>query len=972
MALIQTVASGNWSDPSIWDAGVVPGDGDTVIINAEHTVTIDQDLTIGDGTAGCIAIDIYGKLLYDASVDRVLNLKGSIVIRSDGVLDWSAWSTTTNKLTVTIYSSSTDIYGIACLNGGTLKIIGYQTFNDYTEYTAKLAQDAVSGDTQIVLNAEKPKWKVGDKIVIGTNAGTYTIYAAAGACEVRTITAISGTTITLDSALTNDYHKAGAYVVNMYRNIQFYVNDPNYTSFIFAENLIPANRDNVIIKNVYIKNFGVNNFYGKIGGLILPHEGGAILFSENRSYPVYSVHESYGVIQFVVLDCDIYNFSYNFIAVSRSSGSNYKNIITDIVAISTLVSGYASEKQAILASHNTIIRDVYAFGIAWAKWGAISSTAYAAVRLMGAYSNETYERIVANGVTKYQITGGFSWQTTCGVVGHSLYSYRTEYYFGTFKDCESIDNETGIMVDSGCTVINFKAKGCYGAIRTQGGYNVVFKNPEITNCQYCVVNAFEGSAYIYDPVVDGGTGNWTELEINPIETEAQFVTIDRLNGDNTKYFMRFAHGYYTIETTVVRTSGTYVVKMIPSSDVKELIWRFKIPVKANYPVAVLGYLRKTADYTSGYLPRIVLYGAGIPETESVMEDVTDQWSLVMVAGTPTRDGWAIVDVKCKGTSGTVYVADLVVATTQINVADAKYWSEGTIPVIVSTGLAGAIDVWNVPVLGLTVDGSIGKMFKEHDGILNRETIVKSDSTIKVRFKSKSGNAVKIYVYKPDGTEVVSGAPMTEVGTTGIYYYDLIFDTIWGTGDFLIKCVDETVDVEDSMTITVVTKVVTDLPTADEIDTKLSGAHGSGSWKSTTPADIWSYPDRELTNPDNYKADVSDLAKESTVQEIRAKTDKLQFNADNDVKATLDGEKVSLDTDTENLIRIILGLVQHNYRLFNTTYTTINGRKKLTSATVKIYNTKEDCDNDNNPIKTYTLEIQYDNDGYVIDYKSKEV
>lgn len=807
MALIQSIASGNWSDPSIWDTGTVPGDGDTVIINAGHTVVIDQDLTIGDGSAGCIAIDIYGTLKYDVSANRILNLKGSIVVRSGGVLDWSDWANTTNELKVTIYSSATDIYGIACLDGGTLKIIGRQVFNDYTEYTAKLAQDAVSGDTQIVIDSPKPKWKVGDKIVIGTNAGTYTIYAAGGACEIRTITAISGTTITLDSPLTNDYHKAGAYVVNMYRNVQFYVNDPNYTSFIFAENLTPENRDNVIIKNVYIKNFGVNNFYGKIGGLLLPRMGGAILFCRNKSYPVFSLPDdaSYGVIQFVVLDCDIYNFSYNFIAVSRSNDSNYKNIITDIVAISTLASGYASEKQAVLASHNTIIRDIYAFGITWARWGAISSTAYAAVRLWAAFSNETYERIVANGVTKYQITGGFNYQTTCGVVGHKIYSYRTENYFGTFKDCESIDNETGIMPDSGCTIINYKAKGCYGAIRTQGGYNVVFKNPEITNCQYCVVNAFEGSAYIYDPVVDGGTGNWTELEINPIETEAQFIAIDRLNGDNTKYFMKFAHGYYTIETNVVRTPGKYAVKMVPQSDTKELIWRFKIPVKANYPVAVIGYLRKTADYTSTYLPRIVLYGAGIPETESVMEDVTDEWSLVMAAGTPTRDGWAIVEVRCKGTSGTVYVADLVVATTQINVADAKYWVDGTIPVIVSTGLAGAIDIWNVPVIGLTVGGSIGKMIRVHSGILNRETMVKTGSTVKIKFRSESGDTVKIYVYKPDGTEVVSGEPMSEFGSTGIYLYDLTFNTAWGTGDFLIRCVDEDIGIEDCITITVLSE-----------------------------------------------------------------------------------------------------------------------------------------------------------------------
>jgi|GEM_PF-5023072 len=76
-------------------------------------------------------------------------------------------------------------------------------------------------------------------------------------------------------------------------------------------------------------------------------------------------------------------------------------------------------------------------------------------------------------------------------------------------------------------------------------------------------------------------------------------------------------------------------------------------------------------------------------------------------------------------------------------------------------------------------------------------------------------------------------------------------------------------------------------------------------------------------------------------------------------------------DIKNMIRIILGLVQHNYRLFNTVYTIVAGRKKLTSATIKIYNTKEDCENDINPIKIYTLSIEYDDDGYVIDYKCIE-
>ena len=47
--------------------------------------------------------------------------------------------------------------------------------------------------------------------------------------------------------------------------------------------------------------------------------------------------------------------------------------------------------------------------------------------------------------------------------------------------------------------------------------------------------------------------------------------------------------------------------------------------------------------------------------------------------------------------------------------------------------------------------------------------------------------------------------MAEAGTTGLYTYDLTFDTAWGTGDFLIKCVDEDEEIEDSMTVTVLSE-----------------------------------------------------------------------------------------------------------------------------------------------------------------------
>lgn len=113
-------------------------------------------------------------------------------------------------------------------------------------------------------------------------------------------------------------------------------------------------------------------------------------------------------------------------------------------------------------------------------------------------------------------------------------------------------------------------------------------------------------------------------------------------------------------------------------------------------------------------------------------------------------------------------------------------------------------IWQLDALDYTLD-DIYTFLKGGYGILNRETLHKTGSAIKVRFKSKSGDTCKVYVYKPDGTEVVSGAGMTEMGTTGIYYYDLTLNSDWGTGEFLIKCVDEDEGIEDSITITVLSE-----------------------------------------------------------------------------------------------------------------------------------------------------------------------
>ncbi|GIV50772.1 MAG: hypothetical protein KatS3mg038_1411 [Candidatus Kapaibacterium sp.] len=108
MADVYAISDGNWSDPTIWNSGVVPGTADNVWLNGK-IITLDQDISVasisseGNTTLGTIAA---GKLI--ANTNRTINVAGNI---SHGgttrLLEIGRFGQTVNLSAQNIYSSVT-------------------------------------------------------------------------------------------------------------------------------------------------------------------------------------------------------------------------------------------------------------------------------------------------------------------------------------------------------------------------------------------------------------------------------------------------------------------------------------------------------------------------------------------------------------------------------------------------------------------------------------------------------------------------------------------------------------------------------------------------------------------------------------------------------------------------------------------------------------------------------------------------
>lgn len=222
------VNDGRWSNPSTWSNGKIPDGNARVVIGEEvdvlydvksdarlKTVRIDGSLTFAPNKDTQIVVDTLvnapsGTLRIGTAENPIQSDKmARIIIADNGPIDikWDPQQLSRGVIS----HGAVEIYG-----------------QEKTSHL-KLANDAMAGDTKLVLSALPENWQVGDSIVLTATHlvpdkwnGKEMVWQGTQDEEL-TIAAINGKTITLDRPLQHNHDTPNgdlkAYVANYSRNV---------------------------------------------------------------------------------------------------------------------------------------------------------------------------------------------------------------------------------------------------------------------------------------------------------------------------------------------------------------------------------------------------------------------------------------------------------------------------------------------------------------------------------------------------------------------------------------------------------------------------------------------------------------------------------------------------------------------------------------------------------------------------------
>lgn len=368
MPTITSAQSGLASAAATWVGGIVPAEGDKVIIAAGHVVEIDGTYTWGDNsvttTIPNAAINVSGTLKASRSANSSLTCKGLLLNNVNATIDYG---TPTDRIPngitadLILNKATTPAH-----REGLRQVPPTTTTQDFWLYfcgatprrrNCFLAANAAAGQNQLVLDGAACNWEIGDTVVLFPTTNN----SSNDEREIKVVQAVSGNTITLTTNLSY-LHIAGSPAMNMNSNVT--VRSHNEVAAQTAAILVAFGSSNgreqrLVMDNAAFRSLGqsaANSPFIGLGGLGLSTSTLDITAKDSAfmSLPAYMTTTLFNNIpnMDVVLDnCAVLGFlAYSGSGIQRVAAKN-SNILGGI-GQSTGVPPHLSFENCFISGHN--------------------------------------------------------------------------------------------------------------------------------------------------------------------------------------------------------------------------------------------------------------------------------------------------------------------------------------------------------------------------------------------------------------------------------------------------------------------------------------------------------------------------------------------------------------------------------------------------------------------------------------------
>ncbi|MEM9353649.1 MAG: G8 domain-containing protein [Planctomycetota bacterium] len=268
------VQSGDWSDPSVWQNGVLPTSGARIVIPQGHTVTVDSQIAEGFAT-----VRLGGTLTFDPSVDTQLRVDTLVSTATGHLVMGTKYSPiaadVTAKILITDTGAIDRVWDPTAVSRGMILLGSTEVHgavkNSWTTVAAANAPRA--GDTTLTLTESPDGWRVGDQLAI---AGTQyqivpdpidpeLIRAQPAGEELVTVAAINGNTVTISQPLAFDHIPPAS-------DLEIHVANTTRNAFIQSESTETSRRGHIMFMHNPDTHLAYTGFYdlGRTDKSILP------------------------------------------------------------------------------------------------------------------------------------------------------------------------------------------------------------------------------------------------------------------------------------------------------------------------------------------------------------------------------------------------------------------------------------------------------------------------------------------------------------------------------------------------------------------------------------------------------------------------------------------------------------------------------------------------------------------------------